>query len=431
MIQLALSVSDAGRMLFAGADIGEMVEKYGTPLYLLDEGRIRENMRTQLNAMRSAFGEGSMPTYASKALCFKGLYRIAAQEGIGADVVSGGELYTALAAGFPAEKLFFHGDYKSEDEIALALERGVGFFMADNAYEIETIGRMAGDRGVTANIILRLTPGIDPHTYAAVNTGQIDCQFGTPIETGQAEELVGMALNTANIALRGYHCHLGSQIFTIEPYLLAIGKMTDFIARIKDMYGYEPDYLDLGGGFGVRYVESDSHVDIPAMIAQIGEALTAACAEKGLKKPIVLMEPGRSIVADAGATVYRAGAIKEVRGYRTYVVVDGGMSDNPRYALYKSAYTVYNATRINEKADKIYTVSGRCCESGALLQENVALPETHSGDLIVFGVTGAYNYSMASNYNRLPKLPIVMVNDGQDKLAVRRETYEDMMRNEL
>lgn len=431
MIQKSLGVDRNGKMLFAGAEASALAEKYGTPFYAMDEQILRENMRTYVTAMKKAFGEEALPTYASKALCFKELYRILSDEGMGADVVSGGELYTAYKAGFPMEKVFFHGTYKSQAEIELALDCGVGFFMADGEYDIENINRIAGEKGKRANVIIRLTPGIDPHTFAAVNTGKLDCQFGTPIETGQAWELVERVLKLPNVHIAGFHCHVGSQIFGFEPFSLAVDKMTDFMARVKAELGYEAEYLDLGGGFGVRYVEKDAYVDIAACIERLGGILDKACAERGIKKPIVLMEPGRSIVADAGITVYRAGAVKEVRGHRTYVVVDGGMTDNPRYALYGAEYTVYHAGRMTDAADRQYTIAGRCCESGALLQENVMLPEVKPGDLIAFGVTGAYNYSMASNYNRVPRLPVVMLRGGEDRLAVRRETYEDVVKCDL
>lgn len=431
MIQKSIDVNARGEMLFAGVEVSALAEKYGTPFYAMDEMRLRENMRTYMTAMKSAFGDKALPTYASKALCFKGLYRILADEGLGADVVSGGELYTAYKAGFPMGKVFFHGTHKSAAEIELALELGAGFFMADSEYEIDNISRIAGEKGKCANVILRLTPGIDPHTFAAVNTGRLDCQFGTPIETGQAREMVERVMDAPNVHIAGFHCHVGSQIFGFEPFKLAVEKMTAFIAQVKNELGYEPEYLDLGGGFGVRYVESDACVDIAACIEKLGKILDKECAEKGIAKPIVIMEPGRSIVADAGITVYRAGAVKEVRGHRTYVIVDGGMTDDPRYALYKSAYTVYHAGKMNAEADVKYTIAGRCCESGALLQEDVMLPEVKGGDLIAFGVTGAYNYSMASNYNRVPRLPIIMINGGADTLAVRRETYEDLIKCDM
>ncbi|MBQ4088874.1 MAG: diaminopimelate decarboxylase [Clostridia bacterium] len=431
MIQKSMTLTSDGTLAFGGADVRELAAKYGTPLIILDENRLRENMRMYLTSMRAAFGEKALPTYASKAMCFKEMYRILADEGMGTDVVSGGEMYTALKAGFPMERVYFHGDHKADWELELAVESGVGYIMADNEYELENLERICAEKGRTANIILRVTPGIDNHTFAAVNTGKVDVQFGRPIETGQALKFVQKALTMQHIHVAGFHCHIGSQIFSEGPFYLAAEKMLNFVKDVKDATGYVPEKLDLGGGFGVRYVESDPEIDIPACIAKLGEKVRALCAELDLEVPAIIMEPGRSIVADAGMTLYTAGAVKEVEGHRAYVIIDGGMADNPRYALYKSSYTVYNASRMTEKADFLCTISGRCCESGDLIQENVVIPHVQSGDLIAVAVTGAYNYSMASNYNRLTRPAVVIVKDGADRLAVRRESLEDLIRNDM
>lgn len=431
MIQKSISLTGDGKLAFAGVDVRALVEKYGTPLMIFDENRVRENMRTYIKAMRESFGPGSMPAYASKAFSCKEIYRIAAEEGIGTDVVSGGEMYTALKAGFPMEKVYFHGDHKAEWEIELAIDSGVGYFIADNEYELDNIQRICEKKNTTMKVILRVTPGIDNHTFAAVNTGKVDVQFGRPLETGQALKFVKYALSLDRIHVSGFHCHIGSQIFSEGPFYLAAEKMLGFVKEVKEATGYVPEKIDLGGGFGVRYVESDPVIDIPACIAKLGEKVRALCDELGIDVPAVCMEPGRSIVADACITVYTAGAVKEVEGHRSYVVVDGGMADNPRYALYKSSYTVYNASRMNEKADFLCTISGRCCESGDLIQENVTIPQVQSGDLIAVGVTGAYNYSMASNYNRLLRPAVVMLKDGEDRLAIRRETLEDLIKCDM
>lgn len=431
MIQKSISLTNDGALTFGGADARVIAEKYGTPVIMLDENRLRENMRGYIGSMRAAFGEGALPTYASKAMCFKEIYRILAEEGLGADVVSGGELYTALKAGFPMEKVFFHGDHKAEWELELAIDNGVGYIMADNEYELQNISRICKSRNTTANVILRITPGIDHHTFAAVNTGKVDVQFGRPLETGQALRFVKTALETECIRVSGYHCHIGSQIFSEGPFYLAAEKMLRFVKQVKDELGYAPEKLDLGGGFGVRYVDADPVIDIPACIAKLGDKVKALCAELGLDIPDIIMEPGRSIVADAGMTIYTAGAVKEVEGHRAYVIVDGGMADNPRYALYGSAYTIFNASRMNEKADFVCTISGRCCESGDLVQENVTIPHVVSGDLIAVAVTGAYNYSMASNYNRLLRPAVVMIKDGADRLVIRRETLDDIIACDL
>jgi len=431
MIQKSMTLTNGGTLAFGGADVRELAEKYGTPLIILDENRLRENMRMYITSMRAAFGDDALPTYASKAMCFKEIYRILAEEGLGADVVSGGELYTALKAGFPMERVYFHGDHKADWELELAVESGTGYIMADNEYELDNLERICAAKGKKVNVILRVTPGIDNHTFAAVNTGKVDVQFGRPIETGQALQFVKKALEKQNINVAGFHCHIGSQIFSEGPFYLAAEKMLNFVKDVKDATGFVPEKLDLGGGFGVRYVEADPAIDIPACIEKLGKKVHSLCEELGLDIPAIIMEPGRSIVADAGMTLYTAGAVKEVEGHRAYVIIDGGMADNPRYALYKSSYTVYNASRMTEKADFLCTIAGRCCESGDLIQENVTIPAVKSGDLIAVAVTGAYNYSMASNYNRLTRPAVVMVKDGADRLAVRRESLDDLIRNDM
>lgn len=426
MLQTNLSVNAKGHLTFAGQDTVELAKRYGTPAYILDENRVRENCRLYTKALGEHMGEGSLPLYASKALCFKGLYSILAEEGMGADVVSGGEICTALAAGFPAERMFFHGNNKTVEEIGYAMDNGVGYFIIDGLTEMRRVDEAARDRNIRQKALLRLTPGIDPHTFDAVNTGKIDCQFGVPIETGQARAFVTEALSLPNLDIRGYHCHVGSQVFDVNPFVSAAEILTTFAAEISGLLGYEPEILNLGGGFGVRYVESDPHVDIPGCIALLCEEVKRLCGEKGLPVPAIMLEPGRSIVADACITLYTAGPCKNIDGYRNYVVVDGGMSDNPRYALYGAQYTVALANRANEDANFVTTIAGRCCETGALLQENVRLPEPRVGDIVAVFVTGAYNYSMASNYNRICRPPIVILRDGESRIGVRRETFADL-----
>lgn len=436
MICNNLSVNEKGHLTLSGVDTVEMAKKYGTPLYLFDENRIRERCRTYVDAMRSAFGETALPLYASKAASFKQMYRIVMEEGMGTDIVSSGELYTAASVGFPLEKAYFHSNNKTDEDIAYAIDCGVGYFVVDNVEELDAIDRIAREKGKNQKILLRLTPGIDPHTYAAVATGKVDSKFGSAIETGQAEQITKYALTLQNIALYGFHCHVGSQVFDSDVYLRASEIMLDFIAEIAKKYGFAAKELDLGGGYGVRYLESHPHIDIAENIHQVAEHMKAYCKNLGIEMPAVRMEPGRSIVADAGLTVYTAGTVKRIPGYKNYVSVDGGMADNPRFALYGSPYTVCLANRMNAVRDGAPTfkcsVVGRCCESGDILQENVTLPaDIKRGDMIAVLTTGAYNYSMSSNYNRLGKPPVVMLKDGNDYLAVKRETVEDICRNDI
>ncbi len=424
-----IGVNAAGHLTFAGQDTLELARQYATPLYLLDEDRIRQNCRVYQQAMTAAFGPGSGPLYASKAASFKRIYEIMAQEHMAIDLVSSGEIATAMAAGFPMERSYFHGNNKTDEDIAYAMDCGVGCFVADSLYELEAINAQAEGRNVRQSVILRLTPGIDPHTYEAVATGKVDSKFGVAIETGQAEEFVRAALGFANLQVLGYHCHVGSQVFDEEGnvYLDAADIMMRFAADMQRKYGLRMQIFNIGGGYGVRYVESDPYVDIPANIRSVAAHIKALAARLDIPMPRVLMEPGRSIVADAGMTLYTAGTVKKISGYKNYLSIDGGMTDNPRFALYGSRYTVYLAGRMTEERSFLCDVVGRCCESGDIIQPDVALPEPRRGDIVAVCTTGAYNYSMASNYNRIPRPPVVMLSSGSSYVAVRRETFQDLL----
>jgi len=433
MICKNLSINQEGHLCLAGQDTALLAAEYGTPLYLLDEDRIRERCRTYRNAIKTAFGETAEVLYASKAASFRAIYRIMAEEGIGVDVVSSGEVYTALSAGFPLERAYFHSNNKTDADISYAIENGIGYFVVDNREELDAIETIAAERGIRQKVLLRLTPGIDPHTYEAVATGRVDSKFGSAIETGQAEEICAYALKLPHVELMGFHCHVGSQVFDSDVFLRAAAIMLEFVAKMREKYGFFTRELDLGGGYGVRYLESDPEIDITANIAQVGEAVRAQCTALGLDLPAIRMEPGRSIIADAGMTLYTVGTVKRIPGYKNYVSVDGGMADNPRYALYRSSYTIMLANRANDNSEPFRcSVVGRCCESGDILQEDVALPaNTCRGDLLAVLTTGAYNYSMSSNYNRIPRPPVVMLSKGAHRVVVRRETYEDICRNDL
>lgn len=419
-----------GVLTIAGQEVTRLAAEYGTPLYLMDEQRIRSNCRMYLKAFRENFPEDSLPLYASKAASFKQIYRIMAEEGMGVDVVSSGELYTALAAGFPAERIHFHGNCKTDADIAYGVASGIGCFIADNREELLALEKTAAGAGVTQAILLRVTPGIDPHTYEAVSTGKVDSKFGAAVETGQAMELVKLALAQPHLKLLGLHCHVGSQVFGEDVYQRTIDIMAAFLAEIRDETGAVLEELNLGGGYGVRYTEEDEAIDIPARLREVALHLRRETEKHGLPMPRFLMEPGRSIVADAGMTLYTVGSVKRIPGYKQYVAIDGGMTDNPRYALYESRYTVLHGSRTGE-AER-FDVVGRCCESGDIIQPGVELPaDTCKGDIIAVCTTGAYNYSMASNYNRLPRPPIVMLAKDRSYEAVRRETLEDLVALDL
>ncbi len=425
MLHKNLSVKN-GELYFANFNTIELCEKYGTPLMLLDEGHIRGQMSLYKSIIAKYFPVGSTILYASKALSFKEIYRIANSEGIGTDIVSIGELYTAIGAGFPLEKAFFHGNNKMDNEITYAMDNGIGHFVVDTFDELSAISKIAKQKGITQKVLLRLTPGIDPHTHSAISTGKVDSKFGSAIETGQALEIVKKALSLDNIKLVGFHCHIGSQIFEITPFCDAANIMIDFIAKTKAECNFVPEYLNLGGGFGVRYVESDAKLDLEEALANISRHLNETCQNKGLKLPKILFEPGRSIVAAGGLTLYSVGSIKEITGYKNYVSVDGGMTDNPRYALYQSAYTVLTANKMDKPFDYKCTIAGRCCESGDLIQEDVLIAKPERNDKIAVLCTGAYNYAMASNYNRVLRPIVVMLSSSGDRVVIKRETLEHL-----
>ena len=419
-------------LYFGGRSTVEIAEKYGSPVYVMDEPTIRKNCRTYVDAMHKYFGENAKPYYASKACSFKRMYSIVESEGMCVDVVSVGEIYTAKSAGFNMENVCFHSNSKNDFDIEFAIECGVGSFVVDNREELDAVNEIAGKHGIKQRILFRVTPGIDTHTYEAVNTGKVDSKFGFPIETGDAMKITEYALTKENVILEGFHCHVGSQLFESSVFIRSAEIMIKFIADVKSKTGFEAKVLDLGGGYGVRYVEGDPTIDIEDNIRQVAEYVKAECVNLGITYPEIHMEPGRSIVADAGITLYRVSNVKVIEGYKNYVAIDGGMTDNPRYALYESAYTVVTANKAEEKADFLSDLVGRCCESGDIIQPKVLFPQSICrGDLVAVLTTGAYNFSMASNYNRIPKLPVIMLNGDDDYIAVKGESLEDIIRNDV
>ncbi len=425
---LASNLSEINGVLHIGKHSApQLAAKYGTPLYVMDEEVIRANCHAYASALKKYCGETALALYASKACCFKRMYEIVAEEGLGADVVSVGEIFTAQKAGFPMERVYFQGNNKTDYDIEYAVKAGVGYFVCDNVEEVDAIEKIACSLGVVQKILLRLTPGIDPHTYDEVATGKVDSKFGTAIETGQADQITAHTLALPHISLCGFHCHVGSMVFESSTFTRSAEIMLKFVADVKKKYGFEAKILDLGGGYGVRYTAEDPHLDIGQNIALVANYISCKCEELCINKPSLRLEPGRSIVADAGTTLYTAGTVKRITGYKNYVSVDGGMTDNPRYALYGSVYTVLSAAKLNENADFKCDLVGRCCESGDIVQPEVMLPKsTCRGDIIAVLTTGAYNYSMASNYNRVARPAVVMLNGADSYVAVKRETLEDL-----
>lgn len=431
LVSKNLAVNEQGHLTAGGIDTVELAKQYGTPLYVMDEGLIREHCRSFKESMDKYYGGEGLVCYASKAFCCKAMCRIMLEEGLGLDVVSEGELYTALSVGFPPEKLCFHGNNKTDSELSFALEKGVGRIIVDNIYELERLNRLAEQTGRSANIMYRIKPGIDAHTHNFIMTGQIDSKFGFALETGEAFEAVKKAIECSHINLVGLHCHIGSQIFDIDPFVRAAEVMLTFIAKIKDELGFEVKELNLGGGFGIKYTEEDAPVAYDKYMEKVSEKVKEVCAEKNVKLPFILIEPGRSIAAPAGITLYTVGGRKEIPNIRTYVSIDGGMCDNPRYALYQSKYDVEVANKADLPKSETVTVAGKCCETGDLIGEGMPIQPVEPGDILAVLATGAYNYSMSSNYNRIPKPAVVMLRDGKSRVVVKRETLEDIVRNDL
>lgn len=431
MLTENLGINEEGHLTIGGIDTISLAKEYGTPLYVMDEDVIRNNCRKFKESIDKYYDGEGLVCYASKVFCCRAMCKIAIEEKIGLDVASEGELYTAISVGFPTDKICLHGNNKSDDELTFALSHGVGHIVVDNLYELERLNKIAEKLHKKANIMFRVKPGIDAHTHSFIQTGQIDSKFGLALETGEAFEAVKTAISLENVNLRGLHCHIGSQIFEIEPFELAAKVMLEFIAKIKNELDYEISELDLGGGFGIKYVENDNPPDYEAYMQRVSAVVNSECESLGIKRPFIMIEPGRSIAGPAGITLYTAGAVKEIPDIRTYVSVNGGMVDNPRYILYQAEYEALVANKANEEKTEVITLAGRCCESGDLIGENMPIQKVESGDIIAVLATGAYNYSMSSNYNRLPKPAVVMVKGGKTRVAVKRETLEDIIRNDV
>lgn len=429
-----LKINEKGHLEIGGADCVDLAKEFGTPVYLFDEAYIRKMMRVYRDTLNSKYDGNGMVLYASKAFSCKAIYRIADEEQIGVDVVSGGELYTALQAGFPAAKIYMHGNNKLDYEIGEALDAGIGCIVADAYSEIDKIDAEAAKRGICQKILLRINPGVEAHTHAFVQTATTDSKFGFSLADGTAEKVTEYALSKKNVKLEGYHCHIGSQIFEKQSFVLAVEKCMAFCALMKEKLGFVVSTLNLGGGYGIWYTDEDRKISAEGY-AEYLEALIEAVKEKAKEKdlplPYLLIEPGRSIVGEAGVTLYTVGAIKDIPGVKKYVAIDGGMFDNPRYALYESKYTVMLANRAKEECTEIVSIAGKCCESGDIIAVNVPLPKAESGDIVAVLSTGAYNYSMAMNYNRNKIPPCILVNEGKGEYIVRPQTYEDITRNDL
>lgn len=419
-----------GHLAIGGIDALELIRQFGSPLHVLDEDRLRGNCREYRSALERAYGNGRV-LFASKALCVSATCQIAHQEGLGVDVASGGELYTALHAGLPARDLIFHGSNKTRDEVEYGLRSGVGRFVVDNEHELDLLAALTARLGVQADILLRLTPGIEPHTHKAIQTGGVDSKFGFGILDGSAYAAVRRARTIERVRLRGLHAHIGSQIFDLEPFRLEASALLDFAAKIRDELDVTTEELNLGGGLGIRYLPGDEPPTRTAYVEAIIDVVRAKINTHRLTPPRVFIEPGRSIVGDAGVTLYTVGGIKAISGVRTYISVDGGMYENPRPALYGARYDAVLAARPREPRTQVAALAGRCCESGDVLIWEASLPAVQSGDVLAVFSTGAYTYSMASNYNRFPRPAVVLAGGGRARVVVERERYDDLVRKDV
>ncbi|MGP4079453.1 diaminopimelate decarboxylase [Pseudalkalibacillus sp. R45] len=424
------TINHNGHLEIGGVDSVELAAQYGTPLFVYDVGLIRKRAREFKSSFQKANVKGKV-SYASKAFSSIALIQVVHEEGLCLDVASGGELYTAVAAGFPVDKIHFHGNNKSPEELRMALELGIGCIVVDNFHEIDLLKRICRELDIKVSILIRLTPGIKAYTHDYIATGQTDSKFGFDLHNGQAEEAIKLVLNSNSFELLGVHCHIGSQVIETDRYVVTVDAIFDHIKRWKEEVAFVPDVVNLGGGFGIRYTDEDPVLSPHVYVDKIIEAVKRNVHELNIKMPEVWIEPGRSLVGEAGTTLYKIGSQKEIPNIRTYLSIDGGMSDNLRPALYQAKYEAAIANKMTAKHDRKVTVSGKCCESGDMLIWEVLLPETCPDDLLAVFCTGAYGYCMANNYNRLPKPAVVFVENGEAQLVIKRETYEDLLRLDL
>ena len=428
-----LKINLDGHLEIGGMDTVDIAKQFGTPVYVFDEKHIRNMMRTFKNTLKEYYDGNGQVLYASKAFSCKAIYRIADQENVGIDVVSGGELYTALSVGFNPDKIYLHGNNKLYQELEYALDNRVGFIVVDSFSEADILDELAGKKNIRQKVLVRINPGVEAHTHAFIQTARTDSKFGFSISDGSADSIVSHILKKRNLALMGFHCHIGSQIFERHSFMLAAQNMMQFIAEVKSKYGYVTEILNLGGGFGIWYNDDDPKFkleDYSNYLQCVIEVIIERSQKLDVKRPFLVIEPGRSIVGEAGITLYTVGAMKDIVGVKKYVAIDGGMFENPRYALYQSKYTVLLASRANEPCTERVTIAGKCCESGDIIATDVPLPEVKSGDVLAVLSTGAYNYSMASNYNRNFVPPAILVNDGKAEYIIKPQTYEDIVRND-
>lgn len=423
-------INEKSHLEIGGCDTTELKETYGTPLYIVDEALVRQRCREYMESFRAS-GLTFQVAYASKAFCVMAMCRLVEEEGLSLDVVSEGELYTAIQAGFPAGRIHFHGNNKTPEELEMGIKAGIGCFVVDNFVEIHMLQGIAAEHGVTVNVLLRVTPGVEAHTHEYTATGQTDSKFGFDIGNGSAFEAVKQANESQNLNLLGIHSHIGSQIFEVEGFQLAVERVASFAGEVKAQLGISFKVVNLGGGFGIRYTEGDTPLQVTDYVKAITDGVKQHFGAVYDTLPEIWVEPGRSIIGDAGTTLYTVGTHKNIPGVRKYVAVDGGMTDNPRPALYQSKYEALLANRAQDDNEETVSVAGKCCESGDMLIWDLELPKVENGDLLAVACTGAYNYSMASNYNRIRRPAVVFVKDGESDVVVKRESLDDIVVNDV
>ncbi|MNJ36634.1 Diaminopimelate decarboxylase [compost metagenome] len=423
-------INEKSHLEIGGVDTTELKATYGTPLYIVDEALVRQRCREYMESFRTS-GLTFQVAYASKAFCVMAMCRLVEEEGLSLDVVSEGELYTAIQAGFPAGRIHFHGNNKTLEELEMGIKAGIGCFVVDNFVELHMLQGIAAEHGVTVNVLLRVTPGVEAHTHEYTATGQTDSKFGFDIGNGSAYEAVKQANESHNLNLLGLHSHIGSQIFEVEGFQLAVERVASFAGEVKGQIGVTFKVVNLGGGFGIRYTEGDTPLEVTEYVKAITDAVKQYFGAVYSELPEIWVEPGRSIIGDAGTTLYTVGTHKNIPGVRKYVAVDGGMTDNPRPALYQSKYEALLANRAQDANEETVSVAGKCCESGDMLIWDVELPKVENGDLLAVACTGAYNYSMASNYNRIRRPAVVFVKDGESDVVVKRESLDDIVLNDV
>ncbi|MEB3056126.1 diaminopimelate decarboxylase [Bacillus pseudomycoides] len=422
-------INEQGHLEIGGCDTTQLTKQYGTPLYVYDEASIREKCRAFHRAFQES-GFSYQVAYASKAFLCMEMCRVAREENMSLDVVSGGELYTALQAGFPASRIHFHGNNKTEEEIVMALQADIGCFVVDNFFEMEILHDLAQQYGKIVNILIRVTPGVEAHTHEYITTGQDDSKFGFGVSAGQAMQAIRIALEKSNYNVLGIHSHIGSQIFETAGFVRAVEVLHNFLEEIREQTGYVVTVLNVGGGFGIRYTEADTPLTLETYVHAVTDAVREQFTRNNYPLPEIWIEPGRSIVGDAGTTIYTVGAVKDIPGIRKYVSVDGGMTDNLRPALYGARYEAMLANRGKEEAGEVVSIAGKCCESGDMLIWDIELPQVATADLLAISCTGAYGYSMANNYNRIRRPAVVFAKGGASQIVVERETYENIIGND-